>query len=303
MNKIAALPSADMDRTKTSTCVVFASAGRPAVLAAAIGILRQQTQAPDRVIVSCVSDADVGDLQGLGDVTLVKGPRGLTRQRNTGLRAVPANSDVVIFFDDDFVPHPRWIEEVARLFATRNNVVCVTGNLLADGIKGPGLPIADALRILESAEPDSAKWTKQPYSPYGCNMAFRRSAIAELTFDERLVLYGWQEDRDFGARAAERGDLVQLGTAMGVHLGVKGGRVSGRRLGYSQVANPVYLVRKGTMTLPAALSHIGRNFVSNAARSIRPEPYIDRLGRLRGNLVALWDAANGKVCPEKAESL
>jgi GT2 family glycosyltransferase len=286
---------------KMATCVIFATKGRPDALAATIGTLRQQTQQPDCIVVSCVSDADVGDLRDLGDVTLVKGPAGLTRQRNAGLRAVPSNSDIVVFFDDDFVPHSRWMEEVTRFFGSHSNVVGVTGNLLADGIKGPGLGVAEALRTLESAEPDKARWVKRPYSPYGCNMAFRWTAIADLTFDERLVLYGWQEDRDFGAQAAKRGELVQLGSAMGVHLGVKGGRVSGRKLGYSQVANPLYLFLKGTMTLPAALSHISRNFVSNLIRSVRPEPYIDRLGRLRGNLAAIWDGANGRVCPEKAE--
>jgi hypothetical protein len=30
-----------------------------------------------------------------------------------------------------------------------------------------------------------------------------------LAFDESLVLYGWQEDRDFGAKLAKRGQLVQ----------------------------------------------------------------------------------------------
>ena len=36
----------------------------------------------------------------------------------------------------------------------------------------------------------------------------------------------------------------------GVHLGNKRGRVSGLRFGYSQIANPIYLLQKGTPDKP-----------------------------------------------------
>jgi hypothetical protein len=42
-----------------------------------------------------------------------------------------------------------------------------------------------------------------------------------------------------------------------------------------------------------------RNVLSNMAHSIRPEPFIDRRGRLRGNFIALSDAVRGRIAPER----
>ena len=82
-------------------------------------------------------------------------------------------------------------------------------------------------------------------------MSIRTSAIGALRFDERLPLYGWQEDIDFTSQLRASGRVVGLNTLNGVHLATKSGRISGMKFGYSQIANPVYLVRKGTM--PAAI--------------------------------------------------
>jgi hypothetical protein len=53
-----------------------------------------------------------------------------------------------------------------------------------------------------------------------------------------------------------------------VHLGSKGGRVNGRRLGYSQVANMIYLIRKGTMPAGYGLKRMVCNILANHARAI-----------------------------------
>jgi len=135
-------------------------------------------------------------------------------------------------------------------------------------------------------------------------MAFRLSAIGDLKFDERLVLYGWLEDRDFGAALAKRGGrLIKCARACGVHMGVKSGRVAGDRLGYSQIVNPLYMMRKGTMTVGQVVSHIFRNITSNVTRAVRPEPYIDRKGRLRGNFRGLADVLRGRLEPERAAAI
>jgi GT2 family glycosyltransferase len=192
------------------------------------------------------------------------------------------------------------------LFTSRADIVAATGAVLADGIKTAGLTWDEAARLVEDADQGPEKtvrFFKNDYSPYGCNMAFRRSAIGELRFDERLVLYGWQEDTDFGARIAKRGHCVFSNALWGVHLGSKNGRSPCRQFGYSQMVNPRYLVAKGTMRPSNALELAGRNLAANAIRAAYPEPHIDRRGRLRGNLTGLWDIATGRWRPERAAGL
>jgi GT2 family glycosyltransferase len=285
--------------------VVVATLGRPDVVTATLDyLLRTQTLKPAAVIVSCAVRDDVGEAAQRSDVTVITGPRGLAAQRNTALAALPAGIDVVVFFDDDFVADAGWLAAAAAVFRDDPQVVGLTGHVVADDIKGPGLSFNQAVGIVEASSPPT-NWSRiEPFSPYGCNMAFRASAIGDLKFDERLVLYGWLEDRDFGAGLARRGGrLVKCATARGVHMGVKGGRVAGDRLGYSQIVNPIYMVRKGTMTVGQAAGQIFRNVASNVAGAIKPEPFIDRKGRLRGNIRGFADVIRGRLNPELAAAI
>lgn len=124
-----------------------------------------------------------------------------------------------------------------------------------------------------------------------------------IMFDERVALYEWYEDIDFTCRLGAFGRIVRLEAARGVHLGIKSGPVSGRRFGYPQVLNPVYLWRKRTYPASHALRTMLRHLAINAARSLWPEPYGDRRGRLIGNALAIVDLLEGQVQPEKVHDL
>jgi glycosyltransferase involved in cell wall biosynthesis len=286
-------------------CLIFATRGRAELLKHVVASVDLQTVKPDLIIVSCVSDEDVGNLASQPGILLIKGKPGLPVQRNNALNHVPPDFDVVIFLDDDFLMHSRWISETLKAMDGDPSIACITGTVLADGIHGPGYSFEEGQAILAGTREIPERMTAVPAGgPYGCNMAFRASSIAGLRFDERLVLYGWQEDRDFGGQIRNLGGrVVRVNTALGVHLGVKRGRVSGRKFGYSQVINPLYLVRKDTMPLRDALDHVLRNVASNMVRSIAPEPWVDRRGRLRGNLIGLWDFVRGRLTPERAAKL
>lgn len=293
------------DRALPKIAVVVASLGRPAVVSATLRqLLASQTLKPDAVIVSCVSPGDAGSAADLPSVTIVTGPAGSSRQRNAAFSVLPADIDIVVFFDDDFVADPDWLAAAARLFRDDGTIVGFTGQILADGIKGPGLSFEEALAILEAARSRPTASGIEPCSPYGCNMAFRMSAVGDLRFDERLVLYGWLEDRDFGARVAKGGGrLVRGAGARGVHMGIKLGRVSGDRFGYSQVVNPFYMMRKGTMPFRQAVVQVSKNIFINIARAPKPEPFIDRRGRLRGNFLGFRDVLRGNLAPERAAAI
>ena len=283
--------------------VCIATRGRPAEVARLVGRLRAQTLRPETIVIACVSRGDVGGLADDDAVKIVAGPAGLARQRNRALAALPDACEFAVFFDDDFWPRRDWLAEVVAAFRADPTLAGITGNVVADGILGPGLTYAEAERAVDGDPDARPTWRIDGHSPYGCNMAFRRSAIGGLHFDERLVLYGWLEDYDFGARVARSGRLIKLGSAIGAHLGIKGGRVSGRRLGYSQLMNPFYMRRKGTMSPRGALRQVLRNLCANAAKSLWPESYVDRRGRLIGNFIAIDDLLRGRCTPERAERL
>ncbi len=99
------------------------------------------------------------------------------------------------------------------------------------------------------------------------------------------------------------GRIVRDSNLSGVHLGVKGGRTSGVRFGYSQIANPVYLWRKGTLHLDRALGQIARNVAANLRKSLKPEPWADRRGRVRGNFRAFYDLLRGRLDPRRVREL
>jgi hypothetical protein len=263
--------------------------------------LGQQIRRPDRVIVCAVEPGDAEGLTAPDGIPLeiIYARRGLPRQRNAALRHLAGDAEIVVFFDDDFVPAPAYLAAVEEAFAARPSLVGATGRLLADGIKSPGISFADAAAMaLRHRQPEIIEERALP-ALYGCNLCVRLSAAGGLWFDESLPLYGWQEDVDYSYQLGRKGILVYTNLLTGVHLGVKGGRTSGRRLGYSQIANPVYLLRKKTIPPRLAWRLMTRNLAANLVRSVWPEPYVDRAGRLSGNATALVDLLRGRIHPER----
>jgi GT2 family glycosyltransferase len=210
----------------------------------------------------------------------------------------------IVFFDDDFVPSRFWLERMTEIFESRPDVAGLTGTVLADGTRTEGIKLdaAQAMVRLRDADPSHGGVLHEHFaygSNVGCNMAYRYSAIRDITFDERLPLYAWHEDSDFRGQVERRGLFVRADELWGVHLGHKQGRHYGLTLGYSQIANAVYLARKGTVPARFLADIAGRNLVINALRSFRPEPFVDRRGRLRGNLMALADLMRRRITPER----
>ncbi|MBO1325144.1 glycosyltransferase [Acetobacter sp. TBRC 12305] len=287
--------------------VGIATSGRPAILRETVAELQRQTHPPTRIIVCAPTPQDVADLPPAPNLTIVQGARGLAHQRNVILDQA-GDADLVVFFDDDFIPDRAYLAQCANAFAGNPDIVVATGRVLADGAKGPGLSVEDARALLAdpATNPVAGLPMVQPtWSAYGCNMAYRLSTIrdAGLRFDERLPLYGWYEDIDFSRRAGALGLIACVNGAKGVHLGSKLGRTPGRKLGYSQVANPLYLARKGSYPLDHALRSIARNIAMNTLRSLWSEPYIDRRGRVVGNWLGLRDAVLGRIAPENILSM
>ncbi|MEM7498424.1 MAG: glycosyltransferase [Pseudomonadota bacterium] len=289
--------------------VGIASTGRAETLARVLPYIEALDPAPERILIAVVRTEDHAGVtaERVPLEIVMTGRRGLCAQRNDILARCPEDG-IVVFFDDDFVPEPGYLGAVAALMDARPEAVMVTGTVLADGILGPGLALQDAAAIVRAAQaspkPDPER-ASPVHNGYGCNMAIRMApvAAAALRFDEGLPLYGWLEDVDFSRRLAAHGPVLKSEAARGVHLGVKSGRSPGLRLGYSQVVNPLYLWRKGSLAGWRALRQVGRNLAANSARSFYPEPWVDRTGRLRGNLLGLGHVLTGRLDPGRASEL
>jgi GT2 family glycosyltransferase len=285
--------------------VLIATTGRATLLRETVALLASQTRRPDLIVVSAHQPEDVDGLERIDTIPLeiVFSEKGLPRQRNAGIEAIGRRASIVTFFDDDFLPAPTYLQQVELAFAATPNLVGVTGRLIADGIKGTGISVDRALRLIAEDVAPAVAGAKLLPALYGCNFSVLMRAAQALRFDEDLPLYGWQEDVDFSYQLGLRGVLIRSDALAGVHLGAKSGRTSGKRLGYSQIANPVYLLRKRTIPPRLAWRLMLRNLGANALRSFRPEDHIDRPGRLYGNLVALMHLMTGRLHPTKILTL
>lgn len=295
--------------------VVIATKGRAKETCILFDQLARQTLKPDHLIFVGSEEKDIEGLEqhpafAEGQTRILLSRAGLTIQRNAGLDALlplvadlPPSDWFVAFFDDDFRPARDWLEKAANALQDDPVIAGITGNVLADGVNSEfGISEEDALLYLSGAKPAQAHWSsatqiKTIDGLYGCNMAYRGTVARTDRFDENLPMYGWQEDSDYSSRARTHGDMVLLPACRGVHLGVSSGRTSGVRFGYSQIANPIFLVKKGSMTRRRAAVLMSKNIVANLAKTLLMIRIKDFPGRLRGNLRAGLDLVSGKLDP------
>ncbi|MBZ9656864.1 glycosyltransferase family 2 protein [Phyllobacterium lublinensis] len=280
------------------------STGRADILAGTVPLIDKQTCLPEKIVLCTLKPSDVPENIGDGmtvPVTTLISSSGLAKQRNEILKEL-ADMDVLVFLDDDFLMAPNYIAEVERLFLEQRDIVVATGDVLVDGIGTPGIQVSEGSVILKAflQNPEEGpEVLEEVYNGYGCNMSLRMDVLRRhnLWFDENLPLYCWLEDVDLSRLLAKHGRIVKSNKQRGIHLGVKSGRTSGIKLGYSQIANPHYLARKGTMLTSMALTMATKNILANAFGSLSPESWIDRKGRLKGNALALLDLVRGRISP------
>jgi GT2 family glycosyltransferase len=285
--------------------VIICSLGRPAVLHDTVcSIVKQVLLPTDILLVSPSADNILPETLTLPGVRYIPSAIGATTQRNRGLDEMSAETELVVFFDDDVELCARYLEEMAKLFRENPEVLIACGTLLLDG--GRGARVDRDVAVQACLQTDHQPLASRPemYIPlrsaYGCNMAARASALRGIRFDESLPLYSWLEDADFAVRLT-RGALgvVTCPRAKGVHLGWRGGRVSGVRFGFSQIVNPLYLWRKARIfPLPHVVIQFWlRCLVGNILGVLTGDKEYDRLGYLKGNLLGIKHLLSGKCDP------
>jgi hypothetical protein len=223
------------------------------------------------------------------------------------LSQVLPSSDLIVFVDDDMEFSSSYMAAMVALFEARPDLVASSGTLLYDGGIGKCLNRQSAKQLCAVKQTSWREGGSIHTSPrefaYGCNMVYRASAIRDISFDERLPLYGWLEDSDFShASTKGRKKPVTNCEAYAVHLGWRGGRIGGQRLGFSQIVNPFYLWKKAKVF---SLGHIVvqcwlRCLAGNILGLVSGERIEDRPGRLHGNALGFLHLLSGQVDPEQA---
>ncbi len=295
--------------------VVIATKGRSKETYVLLDYLERQTLPAAHVLIVGSEDKDVDGLAAhptvaAGQTTIMLSRASLTIQRNAGLEAlVPMVAGLdpkewfVTFYDDDFRPAANWLEAAAQALVENPKVVGITGNVLADGVNTEfGVTEGDAALYLAGSKAPEAHWSsastiKTVDGLYGCNMSYRGTIALDMRFDENLPMYGWQEDFDYSSRARARGELILLPAARGVHLGSSSGRTSGVRFGYSQISNPIFLLKKGSMSYGKASLLMSKNITANVVKTLLMVRIKDFPGRLKGNLLAFKHLLSGKLDP------
>ncbi len=279
----------------------IATSGRAEILREVVKLVGEQTRQPDAILICPAKPEDAQGIDSdIPNLEIVSGPPGSAHQRNCILKHTDA--DVVVFLDDDFLMHCDYLRELEKLFLANEDIVVATGVVTADGIRGPGYSINEGRVLLGACSLPEKPVLVDTYGGYGCNMAVRIVTVRDnlLAFDENLPLYAWLEDIDFSRQLAKYGRIVKSSMLLGVHLGTKrSGRSSGIRLGYSQIANPVYLARKRTLSWAFSMKYMRRQLIANCVRSVKPEPWVDRRGRLKGNILAIYEVLLGRSSPSR----
>jgi len=296
--------------------VVIASTKRPEILRETLFSLVSRRTQPEIVVISLASEKDCPE--GLENLTLpikavyAKVPpfsnkqKGLPFQRNTGLAALPPGIKAVIFLDDDMEIHDMCMEEVKGIFERNPDLAAFSGCLVANGdiVRSEARQMLDG-HIIPQGMPDYGLLPREWPGLYGCCMCMRRDLVEKEPFDENLPLYAIGEDTEIGFRLRKFGKVGGSARCPVVHLAARSGRVSEVGVGYAQIINFLYFLKK-RVGLPQWKTLWERLVViplTNLAFTLFPvldrRTGVDRVGRLRGNLLALRDVARMEINPRR----
>jgi GT2 family glycosyltransferase len=276
--------------------IIIPSFDRKVVLEASLNALLKHVGADDTIVVITCRKEDEPAIESPCLVSL-SGRKGSSCQRNQGLEFLSASRQIysaVLFIDDDVVLAPRFLENLLRLHSEFPEVAGFTVNVIADGAVTWEIPLQSAeIAAISWQEPcgfDSLILSKVPYG----GISMRGDLLGRIQFDERLAEYGFMEDLDFFVRLRDFGSTGYAHNCGLVHLAVGSGRTNQRKLGFSQIMNPLYLAKKGSLSWVDCSRHVTRVIAANFFGAFRSR----RRQRFIGNLLAWGFFLRKGPCPE-----
>ena len=237
--------------------VVVATLDRPDDMKRFLDSLGRQTRLPDElIVVDAGAQHPVEELleQRLGatgvPIVYIGSEPGLCVQRNRALEVV--SSRVVLFFDDDVILEPTYIEEVLKCF--RRSATPPVGGVQGTLVAPPTLPLwkewlyhffcfsheARTAKTVLYANGD-VRHCSQPEDVIevpalqGCRMAFLSEVFENERFTQYLPGYCRGEDVDFSYRVSRSWTLLQSPAARLEHRRSPVNRLEGGDILYQRV--------------------------------------------------------------------
>lgn len=204
--------------------------------------------------------------------------RGLTRQRNFGVRKVSAGLDIVCFLDDDTVLESNYFKHLINTYLIHPNALAVGGyitneihwekhgdvyekDFFLDGWKrkeGSRFLLRKKIGLLDKTAPG---W--MPKFSHGRSVSFlppsnkiykveqimggvasyKKEVFKTMSFSKYFEGYGLYEDADFSLRLAKKGDLYINTKARLGHYHAEGGRPNKYKYGKMVIRNGWYVWR------------------------------------------------------------
>lgn len=216
---------------------------RPVNLINCLNSIENQSSKPEEVLIINGDDSEEleeylrQNFKTPLNYKIIKSPKGLTRQRNAGIKC--AKGDIVIFIDDDVILNKDYIKEIFSVFQNfTEGMGGVSGSVEAKGIYANSIfrmlsQIYSRIFLLHRE--GNGRFLSSGFSTYlsgnhckevapveflfGCNMAFKKEIFKEFQFDENLFRCMYMEDDDFAYRISRKYQNYFTPFAKVVHMG------------------------------------------------------------------------------------
>lgn len=261
---------------------------RPNPLYTLLQSVREQTVYPNEILIVDGSTnlatqqlLQENEFQNLQYFLVTEEDRGLTKQRNFGIRKVEETTEIICFLDDDTLLDKRYFEEIINTYQQCNDAIGVGGYISNEGnwsFVGPnykptirefyfdGWKAKEGIRFvmrkllhLDSNEPPGyasqyshgrsvgflppSNKTYPVENLMGGVSSFRKKVFETLQFSTYFEGYGLYEDADFTLRVSKIGQLYVNTAAKLEHYHDAAGRPNQYAYGKMVVRNGWYVWR------------------------------------------------------------
>ena len=259
---------------------------RPKAIYTLLETVRNQTLYPDEILIIDGSVDDktkhVFDKLSFKNLTyhkVLKNNRGLTKQRNFGIKQVSEFVDIICFLDDDIILYTNYFKNLISTYKSMPNALGVGGYIANettwhkgeiqkntdffnyDGyhrIEGSRFKLRKSLSLLDNTPPGfMPKFSNgrsigflppsgkvyQVEQMMGGVSSFKKEVFETIRFSEYFEGYGLYEDADFSLRLAKKGKLFVNTKAALEHHHADEGRPNQFKYGKMVVRNGWYVWR------------------------------------------------------------